>query len=563
MKSNLRTIWKFIAKRQCAPRFSVMSRVQGKRLAVIAASVAFTTLGEISTADAQLFLPRQPANQFGQPVVVTPVPVPVQVNRPTLSTQQALIDLASRHEVCMVVGEDFASRYIGSRTVEEGPFQDFVMGAQLSGVQKTNAQTTVDFLADQNAARMLVVLKGQTENDTVAQVRQSAVRSAGVFFFEMTKQVEFNGGTFTTWSPSASISINQRNLGAATPVSNIPLLGPLANNIALNVAEQQKPMSENFAAHRVTQQIAPTFNSRLDESLKGLNESLHGSFRDYLTRSNLLPSKVSPMTTGDAVLVGVEFLPSTTASGANLTGSGPTPRATTKLGTSRLIGFAAHSNTSDQPVIPAGQYSLDGTSLRNRACLMINASLVKNLSERFNLNGRVIPDSQISPLLSGNLNIDSDAKPNLYTVILDQDEPLTAVFDQGEIVLSIKAVIRPVIGSDLPPQIIKIGIVPLVDNGKLHFDSQSRGIFPVNDNEEGRLGEASAAIVEQMIESRLNDYSFNAQYDLNRSQDQSCFTVRITGITLVDNWMTVAVEDVPALAAEAKSEGEILPTLAR
>lgn len=504
---------------------------------------------------APMFPGNVPPDRFSRPVA-TPVST---ATPPAVSTHQRILQLASEHPFCIVVGESLASRIIGTQTVDEGPFQDFLMGAQLKGVQKTQARTYVDFTPDVSAAKIMYVLKGVTANDTVAQLPQASVRSAGTFQFEMTKQIEFNGESIRTWSPSAFMKIKQENIGAATTMSNVPLLGPLANNIVLNVADQRKPISEGIAAQRVTQQIAPKFNSKLDEELAKLNQQLHGPLKDRIAQAKMTPSRISTLTTDDAFLCGLEFM--TAPEGLDNNPLKPvkqTRKTRTLLVTRQLVPGPSplSSGTRIEAPIP---YSLDTQTLADRACVLIHASLAQNLADRFELGGREIPDTQLSSLFNpGEAAAGEKTGPQMFTVILDQEDPIQAFIDEGELIVEVRMVIRPIFGPEIPTQAVRISVRPQMSETEILLDAELISVEPVEETgASGTKSNPTSLLIRQAIEQRLNDVTIPRDYEIPRQQDGTKFPIRIQNLTLVDGWLTAIIESpTPDRATQAGLEFE-------
>jgi len=475
----------------------------------------------------------------GVPLTAQPVSRPT----PPVSTHQRLVELASGHPVCLVVGEGLASEFVGTVTVDEGPFKDYVMGAMVQGVQKTRAKTGLDFTPSADAARMLFVLKGVTENDTVAQVQRASVHSAGTFEFEMTKQIEFNGYNLRTWSPSAFMKIRQQNLDAASPVSNVPLLGPLAKNIILNVADQRKPVSEGIAAQRVTQQVAPQFNSKLDDILAKLNEQLHGPVQKQMGDVGMLPSQISTTTTQDALLCGLEFRPPLAAA-ADASGKQPlngNSRVPTKLVTRQLIAAPELQYAAEPGLAAPTPYSLDSKSLRDRGCVLIHASFVEDLVERFHLAGREITDTQLMRWLgTPPADVQGNA-PQLYTILLAEKNPLFVIIDDGEIFIEIHAGIRPVVGPELPVQMIQIAVRPQLTDEQIVIKPT---VYAVEAFDKSGVQSASplTVMIQKLLEQHLPQLTLQRNYEISRQQGRASFPIRIQSLTMVESWLSVTIE---------------------
>jgi len=558
---RLQNLQRLVVKMACLSQQGNFSRLKSFCLCL---SITAGALANGTSACAQFPPPGQmpirptmsqnPASR-GMPGPTGPAAVPKVSPAPQISTHQRLVQLATRHPVCIVVGEGLASSFVSTITQEEGPFQDVIMGAQVRGTQKTKAHTLLDFTPNNDAAKMLFVLKGTTENETIAQVQRAAVRSAGTFEFEMTKQIEFNGQNIRTWSPSAFMTIHQQNLGAATPVSNVPLLGPLANNIVLNVADQRKPMSEGIAAQRVTQQVAPQFNSNLDKVLAKLNDQLHGPYLTTMAQAGMLPSRVSTTTTQDAMLCGLEFQ-APLAAAADASGMQPLsirPRTPTWLVTRRLVPRTSPQFGAEPEMEAPVPYSLDTRTLRDRACLLIHASLAESLAERFHLAGREFTDTELMRLLGTTSPSDSGNAAKLYTLILDSKNPVFATFDNGEILLSIRLGIRPVLGPELPMHIIQLAVRPQLTADKIVLKPEVRSVEPAVKNQSGALGASATTLIRQAIEQRMQEYSFLRDYEISRQAGRESFPITIQSVTLVDGWLTATIEQ-PELPQSANAD---------
>jgi len=374
--------------------------------------------GLLLTACACGVLPaRQSAAQYPNPIYrpvqagpMNAVPAAPQ-QPPAVPTAERIRELASWYPLCIIVGENPASQFVSTETVDEGPFQDYIMGARVQGTQKTNSRTSIDFVSNGNALRMQFVLKGITVSNTLAQTSQASIQSAGSVDFQVSKQIEFDGQLIKTWSPAAFMTIRQQNLGASTAMSQIPLLGPLANNIVMSAAEQRKPMSEMIAAQRITQAVAPVFNSRLDGELTRLNSQLSGDLRQKLTTANLYPSHIATVSSDEAGLYGAAFetsIPQASQPGAFHPISNSQRRLRARpvrqlLPAPELPGRAGQTGIN-APV----PFALEAASIRDRIICLMHESLIGDVALRFNLPGREVPLETLQRFLGKPANADSD-----------------------------------------------------------------------------------------------------------------------------------------------------------
>lgn len=464
--------------------------------------------------------------------------------RPTnqVSTPDSIVSIAQRHPLCVIVGERIASQLIGTDTVEEGPFREMIMGADVKGSQRTNARTSIDFIPNENSVMLKVVLNGHTVSQTISQVRQASIQSAGNIEFQVTKQIEFDGALLRTWTPAAYMTIRQQNLGASTPMSPIPLLGPLANSIVMNAANQQKPMTEAIAAQRITQAVAPEFNNRLDEVLVSLNRKLSGEVKDWLENSQMQPSHIVTRSSHDAGMWGVAFENAAPASAGTI----PVQPVSTlggrrnKAVPSKLLIPVSTSGGSRSPVtIP---FLTEAESIQDRMVALIHESLIADLADRFELSGKDVPPSLLNSFLGG---AQAEAQgPSLGTLVLNKEHPISATINRGDFLLTIRASFKPIIGPEIPPHEVVFSFHPILTETEVLLKPELKSIAQVNPKTGGFLGAAGEGIIRGAIEQKLKDFTFPRIVNIPREEGKTPLPLRLQSLTLADGWLSIAYEPV-------------------
>jgi hypothetical protein len=442
---------------------------------------------------------------------------------------------------------------------EASPFEEFIMGALIKGTQKTRARTTLDFRPSLSAVRLQIVLNGVTRSQTLAQTPQAAIQSEGNYEFQLTKQIEFDGEVVRTWSPAAFMTIHQRNIGAQTPVSSIPLLGPLASNIALGVADQRRPMTELIAAHRVTQSVAPEFNSRLDKELGELNRRYSQDAKPALSRIQLVPSDLSLISTEEAILIGAAF---GQANPANASKDAVKTISRGPGGESKAIPIrqslptpmdALQFGLQDAPA----PFSLDPTSVRDQALIFVHESLAEDLAARFHLGGLALPDSAIQRLLKKNTS--ASAAPQMYTLLFAKEKPLSLKFDHGEVQIILRVGIRPVVGPEFPMQAITIAVLPTLLPEQLQIHSEVRSIEPLQPAD--KLPEMTETVIRQAIEQKLQDLTLPRALTIPREGDKPGIPVTLRTLASAGGWLTVTFHAAPlpeSPLAEGFNDNEVI-----
>ncbi|HWL10557.1 MAG TPA: hypothetical protein VNQ76_19280 [Planctomicrobium sp.] len=479
-----------------------------------------------------------PANPY--PLVGTPVSA--RPNFVPISTKDSMYDLAQRHPLCVIVGEQIASQLIATETVEEGPFREMIMGADVQGTQRTNARTSIDFLPNESSMMMKVVLNGHTVNQTLSQVRQAAIQSAGSVEFQVTKQIEFDGWVLRTWTPAAFMTIRQQHLGASTPVSPIPLLGPLTNAIVMSAAEQQKPMTQAVAAQRITQAVAPQFNSRLDDVLSGLNRQLSGEVKDWLTQSQIYPSHVATRSSHNAGMWGVAFETTAPAS------AGTTPvvpistqggRKVKALPSKLLLPVSTSGENKNGLSLP---FVAESENIQDRIIALVHESLIADLAERYELGGKDIPPALLGSFLSGP-NAEPQG-PSLGTLVLDREAPISATITKGEFLLTVRAGFKPVIGPEIPPYEVVFSFRPILTETEVTLKPEMVSMTSLTPGSGGLFGAASEGLIRSAIEQKLQSYNFPRNVNVPREAGKEPLPLRLQSLTLADGWLSIAYEPV-------------------
>lgn len=151
---------------------------------------------------------------------------------------------------------------------------------------------------------MELQLRGRTRNQTENRTQQAVILSTGEHYFLLSKLVRFDGTELTTRSPAAFLFPHQVNRGAVTSGSMVPVLGRMADQMALSVAEQHRPAAERLTAERITRQVVPQFNQSVDQRLTELNLKLKERLPRWLTALGIEPAEARVATTQTTLRVG-------------------------------------------------------------------------------------------------------------------------------------------------------------------------------------------------------------------------------------------------------------------
>ena len=447
-----------------------------------------------------------------------PGPVSAQVPSGTsLSTAERLAQMTATFPIVVVTSETFADHFVRQELFEEGPVRDFILGAHVVGTQRTLAVAQVDFVPHESRARMLIVLEGTTNNQTMNYTPQAVIQSTGRYRFQLTKQIEFDGDLFQTWSPAAFMTVRQQNQGAMTPVGGVPVLGPLASMIAITEADRQRPIAEQIAAQRVTQQIAPRFNNEADQQLATLNRLLADEVRSRLERLDLLPARLQTASTTDCVFIGWGL----TERRAPLESPAPAP------------------------------------DLKTGVAVLVHESHLNDLLAKAPLRGAELPDTffdRLQSLATG--TSDAPSNPQLATLLFDEQQPVHATIHDGVMEFELRAAFRPVLGPLIPTQRLSFEVRPVLGSQMLSISTLLARVEPLEPTAEpDALSGIAGAAIRQQIEQRLEDVTLPRSIPLPIPELEQPATLAITGLSLENGWLVLtadlsdSAEDCPVLPA--------------
>ncbi len=242
-----------------------------------------------------VFAPLSPAGIAGSPVVTE---VPVDQN-----TVMGLMQGDLRFEIT----ESFLQKFLSRSQQNSGAVQDFILGAQVTGQQTTLSNVSIDCLPSRNGARFNFEIQGTVQTSTTAYTPRATIAQQGNSQFRATKPVLFDGSKLLTKKATLLVMPNQKVLGAQTRHSRMPLLGPLANQIALGAAIAHTPQSNLIAGQKLIRKLQPQIDTQTDQNLKLANKALKEKVWDRLEQIKLVPVRQSAFSTDKKLYSDFQF----------------------------------------------------------------------------------------------------------------------------------------------------------------------------------------------------------------------------------------------------------------
>lgn len=455
--------------------------------------------------------------QPGPGLAPTPVPGPGFVPTPVPVTADLLPTFLTEGQICLVFSEKLANRFVRTQTRDEGPVRDFVLGAHVTGVQQTEARSSIDFVPSPHNARMLLKLDGVTHNQTRSFTPQAIVDSEGSYQFQLSKQIDFNGLVLQTRTPSAFMTTNLRHRAVQTPMSSVPLIGPLSNRAAMAGAEQRRPQSEWIAATRMTEQIGPRFNQEVDQQLAAINRWLAEQARPKLAEWQALPAHVHSATTDDALLLSASLV--------------ETP-----------------------PRLPLPAHLPD---TGDAAVLFVHESALNDMLAKTPLAGLEVPDTALQRLLKREpAEKGEPAVPQLATMVFDPVRPLHVSIQQGQIQIEIRVAFRPVLGPPVPTQVITLNLRPKLSENLLTAKMQLHDVRPLDPAHDDAVTTIAQNILRQQIQQQLEDLRFPAHFEIPMRNHDEKVPLRVRSLNVDGGWMMASFSDDPEETCPVDSQPE-------
>jgi len=416
----------------------------------------------------------------------------------------AVSRFAQTYPLCVIISEAFANSFVNKTTYDQTPVRENVLGAEVYGQQQTSATSRVDFVSNPIRGQLNIILDGTTQNYTTSYTSQAAVQTRGQYQFHLNKQVDFDGRQFTTRSPSALMSIEQQNVGAITPASGVPVIGSVANMVAINVASQRMPMARRIAAQRLTQRVAPRFNTETDSKLNDLNQLLEDPLRSRLEEFNVAPTRHGSMTT-DTLLV---------------------------------TGFGLTEQTRVETSIP----EIDPSASIQ---VLMHETHLNDVIGKFPIGGLEIPDTMFERLgrlkeigIAGMAAL-PPATPKLATLVLDADQPISARIEDGAIQYELRTEFRPIVGPLVPTQRITIELRPRIEHDSFTMVTELVSVEPLNPGGDPLFTQIVEKAIEQQIQN-IPQMNFPISYTVPLKKRNEQMDVRLTKITAQNGWLSLA-----------------------
>lgn len=455
-------------------------------------------------------LPGASAYLLAMSMVATVSAQPPQLARVTDAAPLPAGPPVAHFNLHLVATEEWLNRVIARKDVTPGVVDDFILGAKVDGQQVTNSTLHVDIRPSNEQIAATFVLDGIICTETRGLTEQATIFSRGQQRFQAKKDLFFDGMAFSTRHAVVSVRAQNENLGASTRFDGTALQ-PLVSQFVLRAAEQRRPAAEEIARNKVADRIYPRFDQDVDDQLASANQQLEAVVRKRLNDLGMMPSSQRCRSTEN------------------------------ELHYAARVAAEAESFEIVSPSSPL----LGAHGLR----LYIHSSLFDAAAQKAGLAGLNTSDKQLERMLarfglSSTGTADGSLPSGIETAIeFDRQRPITVIFDNNEMVIELRARLRPAGQALLPPLTLSLPFRIVEQDGQRLLRPGQVGV--VGRSEDGRepfaLPPAAETLIRQAISASLQDIPLPAVIP-ESSWIPGKTPPKFTSLRFHDGWMAIGLD---------------------
>jgi hypothetical protein len=153
-----------------------------------------------------------------------------------------------------------------------------ILGATTQGCSETTARMCVRLLPNRHSWRLGLVARGRVISETWSSRGSTCFYSEGDSSFLAEKQIEVHRHGYLHRNAVAGASSSARLTGLETDLDALPLIGDIAQAVALQQYESRVPEARSRAEHRLASEV----RGRLDEEVTRQFKRIRQQFTDHV-----------------------------------------------------------------------------------------------------------------------------------------------------------------------------------------------------------------------------------------------------------------------------------------
>lgn len=425
------------------------------------------------------------------------------------------------YNVRIVATEEFLNRMMSEARTEKGPVVDFILGANVSGNQTTATRVTFDLRPSTKNARFDLTLNGTIQSSTVGVTSEATVYTQGNHTFVAKKAVTFDGVKFATGPGIINVNPHNTTTGIATAMSG-GLFGGIAQSVASREVEARRGAAEAIAASRVRDRVLPKFNSEVDKNFSDASGRLEKEVFSGLKETGLYPDAFVYQSTESTLNLDSRLM-NDKELGADL----PVTIAPADRGATLMMHETAVNNTIDRIGL-AGQ-TVTEPQLREK----LEAFFSKALNKEVKLS----PPPKIAKVENeAKAEEEDEDDKGTSSIVFANTDPIRVQFENGELVLVLRAGFKQEGKDDIPAREITVPITFEIKNDKIFITRGSVRVLAAG-GEGG--GIAINGVVRKKIQNALPDREVDTKVEIKGPK--ATVTTNVSSIKLLDGWVHISV----------------------
>lgn len=512
------------------PMFQRLAAALGRALSSAGGDYAPGLANPLAEVAAQLVAAQEEYEQSGSRQAAAEILAALETLKGLGGGAPRLVDVVQRHymghNLQLVVTESFMQPLFSDYRRESGGVAECILEAWVTGCQWTNTKVSVDVRPSSHGARFVLMLDGDVYSSTQGEVPNATVYTKGTARFHAEKEIIFDGECFQL-CPSR-IGVNARNCSydADTCLNWMPIASRVARNYALDQAEEKRPESEAYARWKISREVRTRFDRETRQQFSDAERKLQSDLYGPLGELQLKPELIQ-LSSSDVDLTVRERL----MGGGQLSGGLPPQAMVPPKGLLVQIHQSLLNNGVDRMGI-AGE-RLTRTELDER----IQSRLDKVFKNRKKKADHVPPEPGLGePPAEAAPSVDDNTK-----LIFDTVDPISFRFEDGAMVMSLRAGLERPGEEDIPTQIISVPLLMSIEGDQVVLTRGTVGVKPVE--RPRNLGEqiTRAQIMRKRVEDGIPERQ-TREATSELKQQGKVIPVRLTQIGTDDGWMTLTVE---------------------
>lgn len=299
---------------------------------------------------------------------------------------------------CIVIHESLLQRLITQPEESSEGIREFIAGAQVYGHRTMNSRVRADLLPDNRRIKLRLNVNGEIRSQTTSHGGPARFQNFDDAKFFASKLVTVRPDGIRFYPTQVTAQSRAKLLGVRTELDGIPLVGALAQNVAISIHADRTPQVRSEIESRIEQRTKQEMDAQIQERLERLQSRGWKKLESSLTDLNMK-------------LIPVEI--SSTDSHAKIRW--------------RLAGDTQLASHTARPLPPADSL----------ASFQIHESTARNLLESLSLEGKQFDIAGIVSYLNKHLHLDlpADMEELDQPVFLEfaNSNPVTVRFVDGVI----------------------------------------------------------------------------------------------------------------------------------